>query len=207
MKISKIKIIIYILFLIGVGVWYSFYKNNTLHTVTLETKGPAYTIYLSTDKNKVVATVTSKAVLRLSDGYYCGSTTDNKYEAAMTCFAVYKKDMTFTFNPNYSKKHLSELLVSEKNVISDVISKKYPTIIGDFTVCGGELYRGGDIYGTALIRKTAFPRDNADIYRILLEKIDNKWSVVKNPEIVLDKNTYSDIPVDILIAIDTLPTC
>ncbi|TAL15330.1 hypothetical protein EPN95_00350 [Patescibacteria group bacterium] len=207
MKVSKLKILIYILILVGFGYWFSSYEKGLLRTVTLETKGPSYKIYLSTNKNTVISTVTNKVTLKLHDGYYCGSTSDSNYDTATICFMVYKKDLTVVFNPNYSTKHLADLLVPEQDIIMNIIKTKYSNILSGFTVCNGELYATGDIYGTAVVQKTASPRDNATIYRVVLEKTNNTWTVIKNPELVLDATTYSGIPVDVLKSIDIQPTC
>jgi hypothetical protein len=207
MKISKVKLVIYILVLAAAVFAYVYFKNSLLHVVTLDTKGPAYKLFSSSDKNKVIATVDGKTTVKLHDGYYCAEANDDKYETHSLCFMVYKTDTEFVFESDYSSDYLSKLLVPEKKSIDSIINTTYPDIGTNYIVCGGELYGKGNIYGSVIVQKKFFPRDSVDSYRIVLQKKNNKWGVVNNPVIVLDKTTFSDIPVNILKKINTLTVC
>lgn len=206
MKIGKFRIVIYVISLVLIGTVYILNKNAGLRTVTVETKGP--TITLSRDSNKsVVGTTANTLTLRLEDGYYCVTADDKKYTSKPSCFTVYKKDMNFIYNPDYSSDYLATLLESEKASINTVINTMYSAFISDYVVCDGSLYGLGDLYGTVLYKKPTRQNDNIDVYKIVLRKKDNVWSIINKPVIVLDSTTFADIPVSILKSINTQKVC
>lgn len=208
MKISKLKIAIYIIILMMFFAGYIFLKNNSTHTVVLDTPGPNYKVYLSTDvdRRNAIVNVTNKTSVKLRDGYYCVVVNDSKYEPSSPCFMIYQSDLSFMLKIDYSKDYLKTLLKTEQKAISDTIKTKYASIIDEYIVCDGVLYGTGTLYGGVLYRKPSSSSENKDVYRFILKK-DLGWSIIQKPVIILDKYTFFDIPINVLKEVNSLPVC
>lgn len=203
---SKFKIIILTLVIAGSIAGYIYYRTAALPSVTLSTNGSSYLLYNSVDK-KTITEISSPTTIKLHDGYYCGIATDQKYDNTPLCFTVFQSNTSYVFDASYSSGHLQEILPPEIDLVNNIIKTKYANIINGYTICPGALYAKGDIYGTAIIENPASKSDSSDVYRVVLRKKGSVWEVVNKPVIVLDKTTFSEIPLSVLKKVNNLNVC
>jgi hypothetical protein len=203
---SRFKIIVLVFVVVTTTVGWLYVRDSSLPSVTLDMKGSSYSLYNSVDK-KVITEISSPTTIKLHDGYYCGVATDSKYDDTPLCFSVFQTDTSYTFDADYSSTYTQELNSSEQPSANAALKEKYADIIKNFTICDGSLYAKGTLYGTAIIEKSASLNDSNDVYRVILKKEGSAWVVINKPVIVLDKATFSEIPLDILKKINNLNVC
>lgn len=201
---TTLLISIIVIFFVGIGsfgIWRYFASFYSVHINTVNNIGVEFYKVVS-GKNQDVKNIKS-STLSLQNGNYCIKPSDTIYDNTPTCFTVASKDKTVNINPNYSTVHLAGLLSQELDQVNAVINLKYAAIIDNYIVATGQLYGLGQWYGTTLTTRTA-PSDRGDVYRVILKKENNIWTVVAFPQIVLSKYDYPSVPFDVLSAVNKL---
>lgn len=100
------------------------------------------------------------------------------------------------------KVDLVKLLQSSEPEILTALTSSYPQISSDYTINKGKLYGDGSWYGTTLNYRGEDTM-NRDTLRVLMQFQDGKWVVrTTPPEILLSKQKYPDVPVEILRSIN-----
>ncbi len=147
--------------------------------------------------------IKSSSTLFLQNGRYCLTPSDSNYNSEPNCFIVDGSDTSINFDPDYSEGYLGHILGSQQETINNIITKKYSPLINSFTLKTGMLFRHGEWYGTTLTQKVA-KSSQGDVYRLLMKKVDDKWSIVAYPQIVLNKYDYSQVPYEVLDKVNRL---
>jgi len=182
----------------------------TTHTITVDEKGGVPVLFYqvlddaeNTEINKQVLSKTT--VLSVKDGDYCATPTNTDYDISPICITVKGKNTTLTVDPSFSTSHLNQLLTGDlQGELKSLIATKYQPIIDQFSIDDGYLYNKGEYYGTTLTVKVS-PQDRGDVYRIILKKNGNIWSVIVPPQLALNKYDYPAIPFNVLTSVNTLP--
>lgn len=138
------------------------------------------------------------------NGDYCAEVDSTIYDTKPLCFTVNNKDVSLLVGLDYSKTKLSDLLLNEVDAVQSVITQKYSDVVGNFNIGSGVLYGRGDWYATTLTQKVAHKSEQGDVYRVLLQKSDEKWNIVAYPQIVLSKYGYPNVPINILNDVNKL---
>lgn len=172
----------------------------SFHTVTLSVSGaPSARLYKLQNKKEeqVMQSINSATTLRLQNGTYCAKPTAENYQDTPVCFTVENKDLAASLDFSFTQLYLDELLKDQQASINKLIKDTYKEVIDGFVLKDGMLLGQGDWYGTTLTKKVA-RGDQGDVYRVLLKKSGDAWSIVTYPQIVLSKFNYPDVPYSVL---------
>ena len=184
---------IIVISLIITGVFYLL----SLRTVTFSLENTSsITVYNSKDKE--MASLSSNGDIKLQDGKYYVIPSGEGVATDKINFTVEGEDKTISINPPLTRDHLEKMLEKELPTIKVVISKKYGSLVDDYTLDNGSLYHHGEWFGGLLKLKVNDLRNLTDSYRIVLHKEDGEWTVIHRPEYILTSSRYSEVPVDIL---------
>jgi hypothetical protein len=208
-KIIFITIPVIILLIIG---YYLYVYFQSFHAVTISFKQDdmSVAIYQQGDdaeediRGAAVKTLTKSEVVPLHDGLYYIVPKSPKTVSEPILLKVAGKDTTIDVNPEYSESYLKQLLKEKVDAIHTVIKKKYPSLINNYVIQEGELYKRGMWYGTTLVKNDSNRGDLNDFYRIVLQKKGDSWEVIGDPALVLTTAEYPTVPKDVLKYINQL---
>ena len=208
MNKSPLRTLITIAVIIAVGiialvVWV---EIASYHKLTIKDGGIAASYYqVVNGANGTAQSIKSDQTYSVKNGQYCAAPTDTNYNDDPICVTVKNGDATLTVDPAYSTDHLSILLTSDLvSQLTAIIGAKYQPIIGGYMVDSGQLFDKGEWYATTLTAVVA-PQDRGDVYRTILKKDGDTWSVVVPPQIMVSKFDYPKIPLSILTGANQLP--
>jgi hypothetical protein len=183
----------------------SLYLNNaaTHNTVTFSTTQTGIasitvTHIVSSTSIKPVATIDPAGKLSLTKGSYTAVAQGTNISTDPINFSVDSSPLTVTIHPGFSLSYLNQQLTLEQTAIGQAITSNLGQKLTGFKVNAGRLYKDGDWYTTTLIQTPAHPTENGDVYRMVMQKNNGQWKVIAPPAIVLSKQTYPMIPIDIL---------
>lgn len=180
--------------IIGLGVHYllslrkvSFVLDNSTEKITL---------YTSADKEVKEFSSTGSVLLKEGDYYIIPE--GESIASDKINFSVGDKDTSIPVEPSYTPESLEAELEKEVSAIETAVISTYPSIVDGYSLEEGSLYKKGDWFGGLLIPETVSERDQKDYYRVILQKKDGTWKVVRRPEYTLSSSRYEEVPVDIL---------
>jgi hypothetical protein len=204
-KIISISIVV-IVFTVGLFIWqYIASFHSVDFTITSGLSAKIYKVVDKVNQEPAISTVSSSSAIQLQNGDFCAVPASTRYDNTPVCFTVSNKNIAITVQPSYSTNYLTQLLPSQLSAINIVINNKYSAVINGFTLQTGQLFNHGEWYGTTLTQKVENQGDQGDVYRVLLKNINNTWTTVAYPQIVLSKYSYPNVPYEILDAINRLP--
>lgn len=202
MNRRSVTITFIVLALIAAAIW-GLVTFLSYHTVTLKiVPGDADPQITRQSDNKVITTKPARSI-RLQNGTYCITATASKYTDQAQCFDVKGKNISVTFDPDYSVGELATLLQTEEPAIRTLIVQKYGAIISNYTIGDETLYKKGT-WAAATLSQIVDPADRGDIYRVVFEKVDGIWQVAAGPAIALNKYDSPKVPMDVLDAVNNL---
>ncbi len=157
---------------------------------------------LAIDDKAIIKKVSGSEKVKLHKGrYYITAKSDTTvdYNKDIT---LDKEPETVDIDPGLNSKLLSERIATEEAAILPVLYKTYPQINNGYVLQTGKLYGQADWYSTTIISgSNPNPSDYRDVFHIVLHKENGTWVIkTRIPELNLDKYTYPDIPIDILIS-------
>lgn len=202
---KKIITITLIFVVLSAGVFYWTYMQS-FHDIkfTVDQPDVVVEIFKKSENNKKISTLNAtESVVKLKNGDYYFVAKSKKTTDLKENFVVDDTTETIEIKPTYSNDYLARLLATEKNKILGVINGKYPTIINSYDILDGKLLNKGDWFVTIIKQKSEF-RDFTDSYRVILHKENNTWVLVHYPEIVITKNNFPDVPVNVIDAANNL---
>lgn len=152
----------------------------------------------------IIATISTSKIISIKNGKYCAVPTDKQYDQTPECVTINNSDVSLDLQPSYSDTKLESLLKTQLNTITKTISSKYGDILDNYIIKPGKLYNRGEYYATTLTEKTESEAEQGDVYRIILEKKNDTWTVLHYPELAVNKYDYPSIPRDILDSVNRL---
>lgn len=175
------------------------------HKVTLTVVDNVSVLIYETDNSTKndIETINTSSSLSLKNGSYCGKPLGDIFDQNPICFTVNGKDISVVFDPNYSRSHLETLLSDQLATINTIITTKYSPVINDYSIQNGQLYGKGEWYGTTITQRVD-QSGRGDVYRIILKKINDQWTIVAYPQIILSKFDYPNIPYSVLSDVNKL---
>ena len=199
--ISSIVIVIVIISLI------TFQYFSSFKEVSFSVKQTGLTVdvfKINKDTNQKINSFSSDTKLSLQNGDYYYIANGKKVDSTHHLFTLTDSVKTITIDPDYSDAYLASVLSAENTTIQSVITSAYPAVIGQYDVFSSQLFKKGEWYGGVLKYRTSDPNELRDPYRIILHKVNNTWVIIYNPGIVVTKTNFTDVPVEILNAVNTL---
>lgn len=148
--------------------------------------------------NNEVGRLTQDGSLRLQAGSYTANPVSETYSSTPVPFSVSDQDIRVSVDPSYSLDRLDDILDKEEPTIVQKLRDTYTDVINNFTIEPGKLYEKGDWYATLLPQNPLPGGQQGDVYRVVLQKIDNQWQIVAGPAIILTSPQNPDIPDEIL---------
>ena len=202
MKRRYLLIIIALIIILFAGLGINYLLSLRKVSFVLENNTESITVYNS-DKESIKEFSSNGHILVQKGEYYLIPSGDNLSSDAINFF-VSKEDKTITVNPSFTDEYLDTKLQEEIGVIESAIASKYPSVYEGYTLSQGKLYKQGDWFGGLLKPKVSDIRDERDPYRVVLQKKDDGWHVIRRPEYVLTSSRYEEVPTDVLRDINSI---
>ncbi len=138
---------------------------------------------------------------RLKPGNYSVEPIGEKVSNNHISITVKSSKNNFDIKPFLSKDYLAKSFNREVPKINQAIKAKFPKIIDEYKITTpGVFLHYGDFYVTRLEIKNPQPRTGIDTYGVILQKKDDKWTVIADPDIVFLYRDHKDIPKDVVNA-------
>lgn len=200
--------IVFLLILTGFSILAFSWKESRAITFAIDYPGASATIS-EKGSNATLGTVNNGTSLRLDKKVYEFTFTGQEFSQNPIEATVDDKTSTITLTPLLSQGKLNALLAQDKEAIDTAIKS---TIKNSSSYIEGEreLYHHGEWCTTSFT--VAAPAssgdsnigslDNTEIYYVILEKKDNKWSVAAGPHLIITKPDYPNIPDYVIDSID-----
>ena len=191
-------IISVLLFTIVIGLavaWEAFsYK-----TVQFELNSKDYSVDIVTPEGKKVESISQTAEVKLKEGDYNYKVIGEKFSDKGIKFTVKGNDTFVEVDPPYSDEYLSDLLKEERSDIEAIIKSTYkgqPT----YSIQTIKLYQRGE-WAAGTLQTTTDPRQIPDNYRVVLQKVNDIWTIIVPPQIAINKAEHKNVPESILYAL------
>lgn len=176
----------------------------SLRKVTFDIQSNVNNVIIYNSNDNEVNRISSSGDISLREGDYYVISEGEHLDTGKIHFTVEKNNKTVTINPSYSEGHLNDLLGNEIKDIEAAISSRYPSLISEYTLERGSLYRHGDWFGGLLAPKVSDIRQQRDPYRVVLHKKDSEWQVIRRPEYILTSSRHSEVPIGVLRQINQI---
>lgn len=161
-------------------------------------------IYKKTDSKTIIKKLTSDSKISLQKGDYYYTVKAPMFDSTQYQFSVADINNNINVDPNYSDSYLASILLDEKPAIDNLIQTTYPTSINNYSFITEQLFQKGEWYG-AVLRNSVYTQGGvSDPYRIILHKVNNVWTIIHYPEIVVTTSNNPNVPVDILNLVNNL---
>ena len=161
-------------------------------------------IYKKSDSKTIIKKLTSDSKISLQKGDYYYIVKAPMFDSTQYQFSVADLNNDITVDPNYSAAYLASVLLDEKPAIDNLIKTTYPTDINNYSFITEQLFQKGEWYGAVLRNNIYTQGGMSDPYRIILHKVNNTWTIVHYPEIVVTTSNNPNVPVDILNQVNNL---
>lgn len=210
MKKLIVFIIIAIILIAGGVIAYLYFAGFQKLTVNFkqtEISGVIYKVGADSHEgsdDKEVQKIEGSQTISLPKGtYYLRPKGKNVLDAQVP-FTLADEPVSIDVDPGFTTDYLTEALKQEQPKIDAALAAKYPQIPKEYTSSNGQLFAKGDWFAEMITKQASETDDERDIYKVILHKENDQWSVVGKPEIVFYKGDYSSVPVDVLREINRL---
>lgn len=180
----------------------------SFRTLSIQTGQADFTadIYKADDINRQrkIANSKEEAEVKLQDGDYIAIASNDKFSKDPLAFTVTKDTKRVTLQPSFSSATLSIMLSNESATLKKVLVDTYPQLSKGYKIGLGKLYKMGEWYATTLTVIPEDRREDGDIYRVVMQKENATWRIVKTPEFVLTTSEYPMVPKEILQEVNKL---
>lgn len=219
MFVTKKLIVIILVILLAMFASVFLYTNLQRNTLELNFIGQANTqtikVYsykqdAQTQNNKPITELSAQNnKVDLRPGEYLVQSEDSREFKPYSQIINLESDTVININPSYKREYLNLLLKPQEAEIKNVIRRTINLPPG-YKINNGSLLKDTNWYGTTLsvddVSQLKINQKNADIYRVVLKKVNNLWEVVTlPPEIIISNITYKDIPKEIINLANLVP--
>jgi hypothetical protein len=204
MKKNILITLIVLTLLITGFVTYQYFSSFKEVSFSVKQTGLTVDVYKVDKSDQKIGSFSSDTKLSLQNGDYYYILTGQKVDATHHTFTLTDIVKTVGIDPDYSDAYLASVLNTENTAIQSVIMSAYPAVMGQYDIFSSQLFKKGEWYGGLLKYRTSDPNELRDPYRVILHKVNNTWVIVYNPEIVVTKTNFPDVPVEILTSVNNL---
>lgn len=162
-----------------------------------------YTVAIYKDDKKV-DTLGESSTVRLSKGSYTYTVTGDNYKSTTEDFMV-DTDKEVTVTPQYLDEYKAAQLQKEEPSIRAALTNKFPALFSNFHIYEINLYEKST-WAAGILAETVDRRSNPDYYRFVLQKQNDTWNVIVEPQIVISSAKYPEVPKDIINSLYTEST-
>lgn len=196
--ILALSLVVIIAAIVGLQYYLSFHKV----TISLGVKVDEAAIYNVLSKDKV-KNITENSVVSLQNGDYYIVPSGKTVDTSPVTFTVNNEPLTVVVDPGFSRSYLqAELEKQLPDIRKALVASSTESI--QYTFDQPTLYKNADWFGALLVHRNLNPRDEPDYYRVVAQKSNGKWKIIGTPELVLTKDHFEKVPVDILSAVNHL---
>lgn len=144
--------------------------------------------------------ITKSGESSIKKGYYIYVAKPIQQDYATVTGSFYTKERKLNIELQYSNEKLQKLYSEELAGITESLNTKYPNQMKDYKIEYGKLYIDGTWFAGYLIS-----RDGSDNLQVIAHKSSDSWKVVATPNITISKAQYSDIPPEVIDAVNVRP--
>jgi hypothetical protein len=192
-----------LILLVVAGFIFNDVRNSHKATINIQKSGITAEVFKRDPQaeestyDQKVATLSDSGTISLKAGKYYVIPKGKDLDDSQISFEIIDKDVSVNVNPGYSAAYLEAKTAAEVASANTVITSTYPLTSTGFSINSGKLYLDGTWYGATLVQK-AVEKNNGDVYRLVLHKVDGKWQVAATPQLVLTIADNKTIPDTIL---------
>lgn len=169
-------------------------------------EGVSATIYITKDSNsKEIKKISTSTNIPVQDGTYIISPEGDKIDTSDTRVEIKGKDVSVSIDPSYSSIYLNELLQNEKESINSAIVEQIPEASSGYLINTGTLVDKGEWYVTTFTKRVEYSDMSSDVYRTILKKNTNTWTVVTRPTLTISYSSAKEVPKSIVDKANLLP--
>jgi hypothetical protein len=200
---KKLFIIIGIVFVLGIIAWAVIADQVQYRSVAFDLKGDGYTVEVyKQDSADAISRVTKTSNQRFKEGEYYYKVVGDKLDDRKVTFTITTSGKDITVDPDYSPDYLARLASEAETDIQAILRNKYGSILDNYDSSTFRLYKKGE-WGGGYLVQIVDPRQAPDIYRYVVHKQGDTWSLTAPPELSIGASKYPDIPIDVLRAINS----
>ena len=183
-------IVVALLFVAGGYKWYV----DTYHAVTFTLKTSPMTVSIKNNKDETIEVIKDDGSMTLANGEYTANPSGSNVDTTPVKFTVAGRDSIIVIDAGYAADYLASLLDQEIDAINSAIVTRYPRIINQYTIQRGELQQKGEWYVTNLVNKRSTNDSPKDVYKVILFKSNDTWTVQNQPEILPTVHNMPGVP-------------
>lgn len=146
--------------------------------------------------NRKITNVATDELIRLKVGEYYYKPVNEKFSTANVNFSI-QDNTTVEIDPSFSPSYLANLLAAQQNDIRAALSSSYPSALASYVIGDEALAHKGEWYSAKLIQRVS-GGNQPDVYRVILEKKNESWTIVASPQLVISKAADTAIPADVI---------
>lgn len=195
---KKILFLVVALILVITAITYALLLLTSYRDITFDVRRQPLNLKIVDSNKKTVATFTNSQKINLKDGTYFAYPSGADIDDSAIKFTTNSRNTTIIIDPSISLDTLETTLSEEREDIIAEIITKYPDTIALFTIGRGQMLRQADWYITTLSYKNDSNDNPRDVYKVILNKVDNVWTVVESPQIVPTKFNFPSVPIDVI---------
>lgn len=151
----------------------------------------------SIDSTAHESTGISSPVVRIKQGNYFVVPGGRDISTDPIKVTVDESTTQIDINPPYTRSYLDINFSSEIPHIEESIRSTFPGIIDSYFIDQGKFHLLGDWYVT-LLYPNSEEGGGVDLYGIIMNKSNDKWTVVTGPAIVFSYKENPDVPKEII---------
>lgn len=151
--------------------------------------------------NQIAENITEDTELRLRSGEYSIEPSGDRINEDPIDLVI-EDDTEIFIDPDYSNAYISQLIRGQSTEILQPIQQALGASVQNYTIAQGTLHQKGAWYSTFIRRELDDPREETDIYRIVLKNSDSGWETVAGPDLILTEVDNPDVDFEVLSSVN-----
>jgi hypothetical protein len=189
----------------------SLFGNKQKLTIEISEQTPNVAVSVFAEEKQdggAVLTTSTNEEAKLKKGVYVVQGRGDGYQEQSVTVDLSEGPQSVFIEPSYSKEKLDTMLEEEQAAINKALFSKTPELKSKkWRIYPGKLYKQGQWYGTVTTKQATDEQRRLsyyDVYRVALQKKDQKWQVINEyPKLLLTSPAYPNVPHDVLVDINS----
>jgi len=166
-------------------------------SIGFDLKDSDYTVSIFNTDKKKVSELTKSQSIQLKEGDYYYDINGDKFAQETVDFAV-RESRNITIDPDYSLTYLRDKAADATPNIVTLISNRYASLINKYTLEDFTLLKKGEWGIGYLVEKVDRRIADPNIYRFIVHKDKDVWTISATPALTITKSTYPSIPPSVI---------